>query len=417
MKIAHIGPPLAQTGGPAGYLRQLESALGGPQASDADLELIFPEHQPPAAQSREPWISRARRPLGKLKRVVVGAPRQFRPSIEECVRRDGPIGRLVTESTEAEIEAARPSFERALDAGADVFFTHSSVVAEWVRAQTSKQVWLMLHSPIPHALYLAWSWGLPEESWQRIAGFEDVRAGIDRELAVCQRVDRLMIPCPEALDELARVDRRFADLAGRAEYLLTGADVAARPACTSEQARRKLGLPAGPIGLFLGSAQPYRGLALLVEAMRLVSDGVRGHLAIAGPPPQAVGRHPRILPLGRVSDVGLVLGAADFLVNVNLFSLFDLSNIEAAACGKPLLLSDTGGNRALATLGAGVVPIAAASPQAIAAGLERMYLCDAEELDRMGQASAVCYREHLSLAGLAERHRRLYLGQKSELYS
>src|SRR5260370_3439269 len=49
------------------------------------------------------------------------------------------------------------------------------------------------------------------------------------------------------------------------------------------------------------------------------------------------------------------LASVDFLINVNRFTLFDLSTIEAAQAARPLLLHAVGGNRTFERLGAGCI--------------------------------------------------------------
>lgn len=416
MKIAHIGPPLCQAGGPAGYLRALQLAFeAGP--SRPDLEVLFPEPAVEIPTEAPRWVARRRSSLSRLKRTLWGAPKQFRPSLSECAQSRGPIGRLIDESTEIEIESCRASFERAEAAGVDVCFTHSASVAKWVGTRTSADVWLMLHSPIPSSLYLAWAWGLPEEHWQTILRFDDVRAGIDRELDACDNVARLWIPCSEALDELVRVEPRFEAFRRRIGYLLTGADAEGCVGPSMSEARSALSLPLDePLALFLGSRQPYRGLQPLLDALEHLGNAP-GRLVVAGPPEQTMPRHPRVIALGRVSNVPRLLSAVDFLVNTNLFSLFDLSNVEAAAAAKPLLLSSTGGNRTLARLGAGVVPIEDLEPASIASSLEGMFRMSDQELARLGEASRRCYQNHLTAEHARRRHEHAYTERCNEVAS
>ena len=78
---------------------------------------------------------------------------------------------------------------------------------------------------------------------------------------------------------------------------------------------------------------------------------------IAGASRGTPASHPRLHQLGVVRDVTDLLDAIDVVVNVNRFSLFDLSTIEAAAAGLPMLLHATGGNLAFKRLGAGAVMI------------------------------------------------------------
>ncbi|MGH9335184.1 MAG: hypothetical protein ACRD21_15720, partial [Vicinamibacteria bacterium] len=79
-----------------------------------------------------------------------------------------------------------------------------------------------VHSPMPLGLYFGWNWGVPEATWEEIAELPDVRKAIDDELSLWRLVDRIVLPCPEALEELARVDSRFAEADVPIDYVLTG---------------------------------------------------------------------------------------------------------------------------------------------------------------------------------------------------
>jgi glycosyltransferase involved in cell wall biosynthesis len=250
-------------------------------------------------------------------------------------------------------------------------------------------------------------------SWEEILRFPDVMAWVERELSVWERVDRLILPCRDAGAELVRCDPRFSGALERADWLLTGAagPAPADPAATRAILRGRWGLPADrPVGLFLGNAQPYRGLDALLDALPALpsEEDLPGVLAVAGPPPDSLPAHPRLRPLGRVADVAGLLRAVDFVVNVNRFSLFDLSTIEAVEAGLPLLLHDTGGNRTFRDLGAGCGMIPDLAPDSIAAGLAALLGLTARERDALGRASRACYEAHLTPAHLWERHLDLY---------
>src|SRR5262249_25941157 len=153
--------------------------------------------------------------------------------------------------------------------------------------------------PMPLALYLVWNWGVPERDWRDVATFPDVRRWIGWELDVWRTVDRIVVPCREALDELARIDRRAADVATPTAFVLSGASADESGASRDRDAlRRAWTLPVDrPVGLYLGNHQSYRGLDALLEAVPLVDRAVPGVVAVAGPPRDRVPRHPRLRAL------------------------------------------------------------------------------------------------------------------------
>jgi len=305
----------------------------------------------------------------------------------------------------ASLETARQGWE--------VLFTHDVFVAEHLLAhrRPGQEVWLLVHAPFPIALYLVWSWGTPEADWEDLLAFPDVTAWLDRELSVWDQVDRVILPCREAGDELVRCDPRFAAPLSRADYLLSGAGRTSLSGATprADSSRAPWGLTEGvPVGLFLGNAQPYRGLDALLDALPLLPRDLPGVVAVAGPAQASLPRHPRLRPLGRVAEVANLLCAVDFVINVNRFSLFDLSTIEAVEAGRPLLLHATGGNRTFQALGAGCIMLPDLAPPTIARGLGEMLALSPEMRGALGRKSRVCYEEHLTPEHFWRRHLDLY---------
>src|SRR5262249_14210669 len=150
-----------------------------------------------------------------------------------------------------------------------------------------------------------------------------------------------------------------------------------------------------PVGLYLGNHQAYRGLdVLLAAAMQLDRNAAPGIVAVAGPPVSHVPKHPRLRALGHVSRVADLMSAVDFVVNVNRFSLFDLSTIEAVEAGKALLLHATGGNVTFHDLGAGAEMLPDLEVRTVADGLARMFAMSAADRRRLEWMSRACYDAH-----------------------
>ena len=406
--IAHIGPAPSQRGGPAGYLRQLRSAI---LSVDTGVHHVtFPKEversSPPTTRKRR---SRVRDWASRVRRRILGPPTYYRPRPEDIARPGGAVHTLLADARDLALAAAAPSLQAGIEAGADVLFTHTAWVAEeaLARRRSGQEVWLFIHAPFPLALYTAWCWGLPERTWRDVAGLPDVTAALDEEAAVWQGVDRLVLPCEEALSELGRVHPPLLRVDTPKSWVLTGAE-ATRAA--SARDRTRWSFPSDvPIVLFLGNAQPYRGLdALLAGVRALGNNKAPGLVAVAGPPVEQFDQHDRLRPLGHVSDVGCLLASVDFVLNVNRFSLFDLSLIEAAEAGKPLLLHGTGGNLAFERLGAGVHRIEGLEPEQIAKALQDAFSMTDEKRARLGAASRRCYEKHLTLESFAQQHVNLY---------
>ena len=412
MKVAHIGPPLARQGGPAGYLLQLQQAAREAGATD----ILFPAPavaapSRPAPAPPSAFVT-ARRALGRVKRTVFGAPQFDRPSVADLEREGGPIDRVMADARRALVEETAASVAQARQSDADVWFCHDSATAAHLLEQPDRrQVWLFQHAPFPLAFYQTWCWGVPEWDWRHVAQLRDVSRWTSWETSVWKRVDRFVLPCPEALEELVRIDEDAASLSTTADYVLTGARVRATDAPTRarDELRAQWGFGPEPVGLYLGANQPYRGFDTLVAGLdQLTGRDAAGIIAVAGPEPDSLPSHPRLRPLGRVSDVAGLLDAVDFVVNVNRFSLFDLSTIEAVEAGKPLLMHAVGGNKTFKALGAGCVMIDDLAPGTVARGLRAMFTLPAGDREALGRASRACYEHHLTLAHFWRGHSDLY---------
>ena len=210
MRIAHVGPPLMRTGGPAGYLLELRR-----QADETDddgrHQVRFPElsSRPPVRRRSSLSIDRLRR----WKRAIVGPPRFYRPSPDEMRRERGVIDDLLTRAAEDSVALSptvfRASCRRLLRARRTRRGGDEGESGRWRS---------LAHGAFPHAhgslsrLELGRTRNRP---WEEIASLPDVKRWIEKELEIWRLVDRVVLPCPEALDELVRVDPRFADAARR----------------------------------------------------------------------------------------------------------------------------------------------------------------------------------------------------------
>jgi phosphatidylinositol alpha-1,6-mannosyltransferase len=118
--------------------------------------------------------------------------------------------------------------------------------------------------------------------------------------------------------------------------------------------RRKHGLGAGPVALFLGGLKSRKNLPVLLEAWREVArarDDAR--LLIAGTGPleatlrrraAALGLGDRVVFAGRIAEADKVgyYNAADVFVSPSTLEGFGFTVGEAMSCGLPVVVSDRG---------------------------------------------------------------------------
>ena len=166
----------------------------------------------------------------------------------------------------------------------------------------------------------------------------------------------------------------------------SGSVVAIPPGCAplplppdAPRRRHALGLPTDGYALFVGTAEPRKGLDVLVSAMVNVPDlslvhvGPRGWggVDVAELAARAGIAH-RVLPVGTVDDATLsaVYAGATCVVMPSLAEGFGLPVIEAMAAGIPVITSDdpalveSGGGHALVVAAGEREPLAAAVRQA-----------------------------------------------------
>jgi glycosyltransferase involved in cell wall biosynthesis len=399
MIVAHVGPPPRRIGGPSGYLHQLQAGASTDPHPRHDVRFPAPADRARTARprSRPPGL------LTRIRRKVFG-PKFYRPSVSELSRARGLVDRMLLGIATDVRTDADASLVSALGQ-ADVIFTHEPFSAETALAgkRPEQQVWMMCHGVTPIALYAVWSWGVPEAEWQSLVAYPDVRTWTDWELDIWARVDRLILPCPEAGESFRIIDPRFNAVLERAGFVLSGAS--ARPSGGTNPIARGAG---ERIGLYLGSAEPYRGFDALAKAVEALPAHVKLSIAVAGPHPGKVPAHSVFRALGRVEDVAGLLASVDFLINVNRFNLFDLSTIEATQAGKPLLLHAVGGNRAFERLGAGCVMLNDLQPVTIARGLVHLATLDEQSLRALGTRSRACWERQLTPRHMWDRHLALY---------
>lgn len=195
-------------------------------------------------------------------------------------------------------------------------------------------------------------------------------------LALLRRVDRFAIMS----DEIARELSEAGVASDRFSSVDNGIDLD-RFSPASEPERRsmraKLGLPSGPVALFVGQYVPRKGVRELLAAWSLVRERFpSATLALAGHGEEqsaidaaVLVPDGRVLDLGTRSDVVDVIRAADLLVLPSRNESFGNVIVEALACGLPVLVGRTGVATQIDIDGEAGRYIDPESPSSIAEGL------------------------------------------------
>jgi glycosyltransferase involved in cell wall biosynthesis len=179
-------------------------------------------------------------------------------------------------------------------------------------------------------------------------------------------------------------------------------------------ARRELGLGGGDFAVaFAGRLDPQKGLAVLLEAARLLADQRDVHVLLAGQGPleafarEFIKRHclSRVRLLGFVRPVQNLYNAADVLAMPSRWEGFGLSAAEAMSCGLAVVSTKVAGLAEVVGDAGMLVP--PDDPRALAKAL--IHLRDDEQLRKelasRGRARvASCYQIQANVGA----HQRLY---------
>jgi D-inositol-3-phosphate glycosyltransferase len=151
-------------------------------------------------------------------------------------------------------------------------------------------------------------------------------------------------------------------------------------------ARGLCGLTAGKIGLFVGRADPVKGLDRLLDSVRRLDIPDFQLLIIGGESRNDGGILEQIslrgadINTGKVNFIGPVshhemvnyYNAADFCVIPSYYESFSLVALEALACGTPLLAADVGGIREVVGNTGSCLVLPDASADNLAGGMRHM---------------------------------------------
>jgi glycosyltransferase involved in cell wall biosynthesis len=188
-------------------------------------------------------------------------------------------------------------------------------------------------------------------------------------------------------------------------------------------ARIRAELGVGPDELLVGGVGRLvaeKGIAEFAESARALAGKAR--FVWVGPPdpskPDGLTElDGSVLAVGERADMVAVYSALDVFVLPSHREGFSRSAMEAAACGRPMVLSDIRGCREIGADGAELLLVPPHDPAALTAAVDRL-LVDPDLRSRLGQAAAARAREHfdqrvvagISIATYAAVARRRRLG-------
>ncbi len=246
--------------------------------------------------------------------------------------------------------------------------------------------------------------------WSRADSQPQVQAAVD---AVLWRSLQVVIGATDAVRSALLAERRMpAERWRKVPYGVREPGGAER----AKAIRERLARPGQRlVGMVSATADPGKGHAVLLEAMRGVSDDVRAVVIGAVPPPEAMAAvdASRVTIAGRVEDLGPYLHAVDAVVVPSIaFESLPLVVLEAMACAKAVIGSRIAGIPEVVQDGVSGALFEPGDAIALRGLLERT---SADQLASWGAAGRACWCERHTVEAMTSRVLELLVGDGATL--
>ncbi len=248
--------------------------------------------------------------------------------------------------------------------------------------------------------------------------------GLADDVPLRPRIEAEVVRCADLVvastfDEQDQLVRLYGADPDRIEIITPGVDHRVFFPGDRATARRHVGVPPGPMVLFVGRLQPLKGADLAVRALDELADR-RTTLVIVGGPSgrdgaaEVAALHTLVAELGLEHRVRFVAPrphdqladfyrAADVCVVPSRTESFGLVALEAAACGTPVVAANVGGLRFLVDDGVTGHLVDQREPQAYAQLIDRVLQEDSDVMRAHALARSASYRWSIAAARL-RRH-------------
>ncbi len=395
-----------RSGGPTGYLANLELAIAG--AGLGGIDFI----------TRSGAVQRETTPLGATEapdRLEIGTPGlpdlvEFGQDPESCAaaRRDEEALAAFLEQPEA-IAFSAEIAARVARSAARVFHVHTTMDCIRLHNQLTvegrrHEAKIVLTSHCPESPAREWadvSFGKSGDARSAEAVYANYRL-IDRLAFVF--ADALLFPCPEAVEPYEATIPGFRnDFRHKPFYFLPTSAAPLRKSALADP-KGRFGLGARFVACYLGRHNAIKGYDLLKRAAnRLLDRHDDIAFLIAGSPgPIAPLEREGWIEHGWTQTPEDVLEASDVFVLPNRLTFFDLVLIEALAAGKIVLAANNGGNRYFAGRGAGVVLFD--DEQDFVEKFEALRALSPDARSRMGEDNRRLYESEFRLEDFGRRY-------------
>jgi len=232
-----------------------------------------------------------------------------------------------------------------------------------------------------------------------------------------QRLAQALLPCSSWLAEVLK--RRSPGLEGKLYPTPNPIDYERFSSADGSRLRRKLGLD-GPVVFTAARLDKVKGVDLLIEAAaKLLRRGLKASFLVAGEGPSRreledlalkLGVADRFFLLGFREDVEELTAACDIAVLPSRYEPFGMPAAEAGACGKPVVVSATGGLREVVVDGVTGLFFRPNDADDLARALAEL-LMDPELRRRMGEAGRLRVSKLFTPEAVARRVLKVYFSK------
>ncbi|HDX9587162.1 TPA: glycosyltransferase family 4 protein [Bacillus pseudomycoides] len=173
---------------------------------------------------------------------------------------------------------------------------------------------------------------------------------------------------------------------------------------TKEQFRKKYNIKEDAFVIsYIGRHNKIKGFDILRDAAKEIYKIDKDIIFISGGTGDIKSESDNFVEFGWTDDPGSIVNASDLFILPNRNTYFDLVLLEVLSLGIPVLASNTGGNKTVASMTKGVEVFNNGNiPKVVEKILELKN--NSHILQKMGCENSICYSNHFTLEKFAERY-------------
>ncbi|MDN5343657.1 MAG: hypothetical protein PWP28_2537 [Oceanotoga sp.] len=158
---------------------------------------------------------------------------------------------------------------------------------------------------------------------------------------------------------------------------------------------------------YVGRHKKIKGYDLLQKAAEILwNEGYNISFLIAGKEEPIKGlTDKRWIEVGWTKDPGSLINASDVFVLPNRQTYFDLILLEVLSLGKPIIASNTGGNKDFFDKSKGVIPFESENVESLVKAIIKLY--NSKNLESLGKQNLELYYELFTIEKMAINYQKL----------